>query len=101
MGLLSRFSDGMVHEAEAGRRVFRHGLLLTKKRSVFVTADEERRLRRVFDWGVVVTLLTAILAGPFTPLWFRLFVMLPGAIVALEIILRQMTADLPKENGRR
>jgi hypothetical protein len=55
----------------------------------------------VFDWGVVVTLLAAILAGPFTPLWFRLFVMLPAAMIALELVLRQMTADLPKENGRR
>ena len=101
MGLLSRFSAGMVHDADGGRRVFRHGLLLTRKRSVFVTAEEERRLRRIFDWGVVATLLAAILAGPFTPLWFRLFVMLPIAMVAVEIILRQMTADLPKENGRR
>ena len=101
MGLLSRFSAGMVHDAAGGRRVFSHGLLLTKKRSVFVTAGEERRLRRVFDWGVALTLLTAILAGPFTPLWFRLFVMLPAAMVTLELVLRQMTADLPKQNGRR
>jgi len=100
MALLSRFSAGMVHDAADGRRVFRHGLLL-KKRCVLVTADEERRLRRVFDWGVVATLAAAILAGPFTPLWFRLFVMLPAAMVALEIVLRRMTADLPKENGRR
>ena len=99
MGLLSRFSAGMVHDAADGRRVFRHGVVL--KRSVIVTAEEERRLRRVFDWGVVVTLLAAILAGPFTPLWFRLFVMLPAAMIALELVLRQMTADLPKENGRR
>jgi hypothetical protein len=75
--------------------------LLTKKRCVFVTPEEERRLRRVFDWGVVATLLAAILAGPFTPLWFRLFVLLPSAMVAMEVILRRMTADLPKENGRR
>ena len=101
MGLLSRFSDGMVHDAPDGRRVFQHGLLLTKRRCVVVTDEEERRLRRVFDWGVVVTLLAAILAGPFTPLWFRLFVLLPGAMATLEIILRRMTADLPKENGRR
>ena len=99
MGLLSRFSTGMVHDATDGRRIFRHGLVL--KRSVFVTTGEERRLRRVFEWGVVVTLLAAILAGPFTPLWFRLFVMLPAAMIALELVLRQMTADLPKENGRR
>ena len=91
----------MIHETSDGRRIFRHGLLPTKKRCVLVTAEEERRLRRVFDWGVVATLAAAILAGSFTPLWFRLFVMLPSAMVALEIILRQMTADLPKENGRR
>ena len=91
----------MVQDTADGRRVFSHGLLLTKKRSVVVTAEEERRLRRVFDWGVVATLLAAILAGPFTPVWFRLFVMLPAAMIALEVVLRQMTANLPKENGRR
>ena len=59
------------------------------------------RLASALEWGVAAAFLAATLAGPFTPLWFRLFVMLPAAIVALELVLRQMTADLPKENGRR
>jgi hypothetical protein len=101
MDVLSRLSAGMVRDDGDGRRVFQHGLWPAKRRSVFVTDSEERRLRRVFDWGVVATLLAAILAGPFTPLWFRLFVMLPAAMIALELVLRQLTAHLPKENGRR
>jgi hypothetical protein len=105
MGLLSRFSAGTVHDTPDGRRVFRHGLVLTR-RCVLVTADEEHRLRRTLEWGVVANVLAVSLSGPFLPLWVRLLVMIPAGMVLLEIVLRQMTAGLPpgtpaKENGRR
>ena len=94
MGLLNQISAGMVQEADGGRRVFRHGLLVAKRR-VFVTADEERRLRRAYEWGVLATIAAITLTGPFTPFWFRLAVVLPLALVAQEGLLRRMTAALP------
>jgi hypothetical protein len=94
MGLLSQFSAGTVQDTADGRRVFRHGLVLTK-RCVFVTAGEEHRLRRTLEWGVVANVLAVSLSGPFLPLWVRLLVMIPAGMVVLEVVLRQMTAGLP------
>jgi hypothetical protein len=94
MGLLSPFSAGTVQDTSGGRRVFRHGLVFTK-RCVLVSAEEERRLRRTFEWGVVANILTVTMAGPFMPLWVRLLVVIPTGMVVLEIVLRQMTAGLP------
>ena len=110
MGLLSQFSAGTVHDTTDGRRVFHHGLVFTNRR-VFVNAEEERRLRRTFEWGVFANILAVALSGPFMPIWVRLLVVIPTGLVVMEIVLRQMTAGLPvspapperaaKENGRR
>jgi hypothetical protein len=94
MGLLSQFSAGTVHDTTEGRRVFRHGLVFTK-RCVFVNAEEERRLRRAFERGVLANILLVALSGPFMPLWVRLLVMVPTGMIVLEVVLRQMTAGLP------
>jgi hypothetical protein len=95
MGLLSQISAGMVRNTGDGHRVFHHGLWPAKKRSVVVTADEERRLRRTYEWGVVLTIVAIALSGPFLPFWFRITVIVPASTVALEGILRRMTAALP------
>jgi hypothetical protein len=91
---MSLLSAGMVRDDGDGRRVFQHGLWATKKRSVFVTAVEERTLRRTYEWGVVLTIVAIALSGPFLPLWFRLSIV-PAGTVALEGVLRRMTAALP------
>ena len=95
MGFLSHISAGMVHDTGEGGRAFHHGLPLVTKRSVFVTAEDERRLRRTFERGVLANILAAVLAGPFTPLWFRLAVIIPAGVILSEIVLRHMTAALP------
>jgi hypothetical protein len=97
MRLLGRFSAGMVHDTADGRRVFRHGLVFTR-RCVFVNAGEERRLRRAFEWGVLANILAVALSSPFAPLWFRLM-LVPTGMVVMEIVLRQMTAGLPHADG--
>jgi hypothetical protein len=95
MGVLSQISAGMVRDTGDGRRVFHHGLWPARKRSVVVTAVEERRLRRTYEWGVVLTVAAIALSGPFLPFWFRLAVIVPASTVALEAALRRMTATLP------
>ena len=95
MGVLSQISAGMVRDSGDGRRVFQHGLWPAKRRSVLVTDHEERRLRRTYEWGVVLTIVAIVLSGPLLPFWFRLTVIVPAATVALEVLLRQMTATLP------
>ena len=95
MGLLSQISAGMVRNSGDGRRVFQHGLWPAKQRSVLVTDQEERRLRRTYEWGVVMTIVAIALSGPFLSFWFRLAVIVPAGTVALEMLLRRMTAALP------
>lgn len=95
MGLMSQISAGMVRDTSDGRRVFQHGLWAARKRTVFVTADEERKLRRTYEWGVVLTVVAIALSGPFLPFWFRVTVIVPASTVALEGRLRRMTAALP------
>ena len=95
MGLMSQISAGMVRDDGDGRRVFQHGLWAAKKRSVFVTADEERQLRRTYEWGVVLTVIAIALSGPFLPFWFRIAVIVPASTLGLEGLLRRMTASLP------
>jgi len=95
MGVLSQISAGMVRDSGDGRRVFQHGLWPARRRSVLVTNDEERRLRRTYEWGVVMTIVAIVVSGPFLPFWFRLTVIVPGATAALELLLRWMTAALP------
>ena len=95
MGLMNPISAGMVRDDGGGRRVFQHGLWAAKKRSVFVTADEERKLRRTYEWGVVLTIAAIALSGPVLPFWFRISVLVPVSTVALEGLLRRMTAALP------
>jgi hypothetical protein len=95
MRLLSQISAGMVRETGDGRRVFQHGLWPAKRRSVFITNDEERRLRRTYEWGVVLTIVAIAVSGPLLPFWFRLLVIVPASTVAVEALLRQMTASLP------
>jgi len=95
MGLMSQISAGMVRDDGDGRRVFQHGLWAAKKRSVFVNAEEERKLRRTYEWGVVLTVVAIALSGPFLPFWFRITVIVPASTVALEGLLRRMTAPLP------
>ena len=95
MGLMSLLSAGMVRDDGEGRRVFQHGLWAATKRSVFVTVDEERRLRRTYEWGVVLTVAAIALSGPFLPFWLRAVIIVPGSTVALEGLLRRMTAALP------
>ena len=51
MGLMSQISAGMVRDDGDGHRVFQHGLWAAKKRSVFVNAEEERKLRRTYEWA--------------------------------------------------
>ena len=95
MGVLSQISAGMVRDGGDGRRVFQHGLWPARRRSVLVTDDEERRLRRTYEWGVVLTIVAIAVSGPFLPLWVRLVVVVPASTVALEGLLRRMTASLP------
>ena len=95
MAVLSQISAGMVRASDDGRRVFQHGLWPARRRSVFVTDDEERRLRRTYEWGVVLTIVAIAVSGPFLSLWFRLLVIVPASTVALEVLLRRMTASLP------
>lgn len=95
MGLMSLISAAMVRDHGDGRRVFQHGLWAASKRSVFVTADEERRLRRTYEWGVVLTIAAIALSGPFLPFWFRAAIIVPASTAALEGLLRRMTAALP------
>jgi hypothetical protein len=99
MGLMSLISAGMVRDHGDGRRVFQHGLWAATRRSVFVTADEERRLRRTYEWGVVLTIAVIALSGPFLPFWFRILVIVPASTVVLEGLLRRMTAALPLVPG--
>jgi hypothetical protein len=95
MSVLSQISAGMVRASDDGRRVFQHGLWPARRRSVFVTDDEERRLRRTYEWGVALTIVAIAISGPLLPLWFRLLVIVPASTVALEARLRWMTASLP------
>jgi len=92
---MSLLSAGMVRDDAGGRRVFQHGLWAATKRSVFVTPDEERKLRRTYEWGVVLTVVAIALSGPFLPFWFRLAVIVPVSTLALEGLLRRMTGALP------
>ena len=96
MGVLSQISAGMIRDTGDGHRVFHHGLWPAKKRSVVVTADEERRLRRTYEWGVVLTIVAIALSGPFLPFWFRITVIVPASTLVLEGVLRRMTAALPR-----
>lgn len=95
MGVLNQISAGMVRDTGDGRRVFHHGLWPAKKRSVVVTGDEERRLRRTYEWGVVLTIVAIAVSGPFLPFWFRITIIVPASTLALEVVLRRMTAALP------
>jgi hypothetical protein len=95
MSVLGQISAGMVRGSEDGRRVFQHGLWPARRRSVFVTDDEERRLRRTYEWGVVLTIAAIAVSGPFLSLWFRLLIIVPASTVALEALLRSRTASLP------
>lgn len=95
MGVLSPISAGMVRDCGDGRRVFQHGLWPAKRRSVLVTDHQERRLRRTYEWGVVLTVAAIAVSGPFLPFWSRVTVIVPVATIALELVLRQLTARLP------
>ena len=93
MSVLSQISAGALHDDADGRRVFSHGLV--GKRCVFVTADEERQLRRTYEWCFVVIILAVVVPAALIPLWVRALVMLPTGMVIMEAILRRMTARLP------
>ena len=85
----------MVHTAPDGRRVFCHRTLFTRKRCVYVTADEERQLRSAAGWGLLTTILALTLSDGIAPFWLRLAVVIPIGAGAVELNLRRMTATLP------
>jgi hypothetical protein len=99
MSFLSRISAGAFHNTAEGRRVFSHGLV--GKRYVFVTAEEERRLRRMYEMCFVAIIVAVVLPAAFVPLWFRALVIFPAGMVLMELVLRRRTATLPPAPGSR
>jgi hypothetical protein len=93
MSFLSQMSAGALHDDADGRRVFSHGLV--GRRYVFVTAEQERRLRRAYEMCFVVIILAVVLPAALLPWWLRALVILPAGMVVMEMVLRRMTAGLP------
>ena len=103
MGLLSQIADGMVHTDAEGRRVFCYGTIFTKKRCVFVNGEQERDLRRTYEWAFAAFIIGIVVLAPATSFWIRLAILLPVWFVFIEIRLRRRMAALPSapESSRR
>jgi hypothetical protein len=95
MSLFSQITDGMVQSDAEGRRVFCHGTIFTKKRYVYVNAEQERDLRRTYEIAFVVFILALVLSAPLASFWIRLVTIVPFWVVFIEATLRRRTAQLP------